>query len=264
MSRLEKIRILNSLLLEEMPEYRQQAERFAEDMESQRRLLRSLMNVRYPGKRLNPEFLRLQDELLAEEREEKGVVDVLELPAVNADSRISLWQGDITCLKADAIVNAANSQMLGCFIPCHACIDNAIHSAAGLQLRDECMELMQAQGHEEPVGRAKITKGYNLPAKFVLHTVGPAVSGTVTQEDEKKLESCYRSCLELAEANGIRSIVFCCISTGVFCFPNGRAAEIAIQTVREYLKGSHIQRVVFNVFQDHDKSIYEHLLKCKA
>ena len=264
MSRLEKIRILNSLLLKEMPEYRQQAERFAEDMESQRRLLRSLMNVRYPGKRLNPEFLRLQDELLAEEREEKGVVDVLELPAVNSDSRISLWQGDITCLKADAIVNAANSQMLGCFIPCHACIDNAIHSAAGLQLREECQELMQAQGHEEPVGRAKITKGYNLPAKFVLHTVGPAVSGTVTQEDEKKLESCYRSCLELAEANGIRSIVFCCISTGVFCFPNGRAAEIAIQTVREYLKGSHIQRVVFNVFQDHDKSIYEHLLKCKA
>ncbi|MCI9176315.1 MAG: protein-ADP-ribose hydrolase [Lachnospiraceae bacterium] len=264
MSRLENIRILNSLLLEEAPEYRQQAERFAEDMGSQRRLLRSLMNVRYPGKRLNPEFLRLQDELLAEEREEKGVVDVLELPAVNSDSRISLWQGDITCLKADAIVNAANSQMLGCFIPCHACIDNAIHSAAGLQLRDECMELMQAQGHEEPVGRAKITKGYNLPAKFVLHTVGPAVSGTVTQEDEKKLESCYRSCLELAEANGIRSIVFCCISTGVFCFPNGRAAEIAIQTVREYLKGSHIQRVVFNVFQDHDKSIYEHLLKCKA
>ena len=168
MSRLEKIRILNSLLLKEMPEYRQQAERFAEDMESQRRLLRSLMNVRYPGKRLNPEFLRLQDELLAEEREEKGVVDVLELPAVNSDSRISLWQGDITCLKADAIVNAANSQMLGCFIPCHACIDNAIHSAAGLQLRDECMELMQAQGCEEPVGRAKITKGYNLPAKFVL------------------------------------------------------------------------------------------------
>lgn len=172
MGRFEKIRILNSLLLEEMPEYRQQAEQFAEDMGSQRRLLRSLMNVRYPGKRLNPEFLRLQDELLVEEREEKGVVDVLELPAVNSDSRISLWQRDITRLNADAVVNAANSQMLGCFIPCHACIDNAIHSAAGLQLRDECMELMQAQGCEEPVGRAKITKGYNLPAKFVLHTVG--------------------------------------------------------------------------------------------
>ena len=210
---VRKIRILNSLLLEEMPEYRQQAERFAEDMESQRRLLRSLMNVRYPGKRLNLEFLHLQDELLAEEREEKGVVDVLELPAVNSDSRISLWQGDITRLK----------------------------------LRDECMELMQAQGCEEPVGRAKITKGYNLPAKFVLHTVGPAVSGAVTQEDEKKLEACYRSCMELAEANGIRSIAFCCISTGVFCFPNELAAEIAVRTVREGLGDSDIQKVVFNL-----------------
>lgn len=261
MSWLEKIRILNSLLLEEMPEYRQQAERFAEDMESQRRLLRSLMNVRYPGKRLNLEFLHLQDELLAEEREEKGVVDVMELPAVNSDSRISLWQGDITRLNADAIVNAVNSQMLGCFIPCHACIDNAIHSAAGLQLRDECMELMQAQGCEEPVGRAKITKGYNLPAKFVLHTVGPAVSGAVTQEDEKKLEACYRSCLELAEANGIRSIAFCCISTGVFCFPNELAAEIAVRTVREGLGDSDIQKVVFNVFQDYDKRIYGNILQ---
>ena len=215
------------------------------------------MNVCYPGKRLSPEFLRLQDELLAEEREEKRVVDVMELPAVNSDSHISLWQGNITCLKADAIVNAANSQMLGCFIPCHACIDNAIHSAAGLQLREECLELMQAQGHEEPVGRAKITKGYNLPAKFVMHTVGPAISGAVTREAEKKLESCYRSCMELAEANGIRSIAFCCISTGVFCFPNELTAEIAVRTVRKCLEGSGIQKVVFNVFQDYDKRIYD-------
>ncbi len=207
------------------------------------------MNVCYPGKRLSPEFLRLQDELLAEEREEKRVVDVMELPAVNSDSHISLWQGNITCLKADAIVNAANSQMLGCFIPCHACIDNAIHSAAGLQLREEYLELMRAQGHEEPVGRAKITKGYNLSAKFVLHTVGPAVSGTVTKEDEKNLESCYRSCMELAEANGIRSIAFCCISTGVFCFPNERAAEIAVRTVRKCLEGSGIQKVVLMCFR---------------
>lgn len=261
MSRLEKIRTLNSLLLKEAPEYRQQAEQFAEDMESQRRLLRSLMNVRYPGKRLNPEFLCLQDELLAEEREEKGVVDVMELPSVGSDSRISIWQGDITRLKADAIVNAANSQMLGCFIPCHACIDNAIHSAAGLQLRDECMELMQAQGCEESVGRAKITRGYNLPAKFVLHTVGPAVAGAVTREDEKKLESCYCSCMELAEANGVRSIAFCCISTGVFCFPNGRAAEIAVRTVWKCLGDSDIQKVVFNVFQEYDKRIYDAILR---
>lgn len=142
---------------------------FPQDMESQRRLLRSLMNVCYPGKHLNPEYLRLQDELLAEEREERGVVDVMELPLVNTDSRISVWQGDITRLRADAIVNAANSQMPGCFIPCHACIDNAIHSAAGLQFREECMGLMREQGFEEPVGRAKITKGYNLTVKYVLH-----------------------------------------------------------------------------------------------
>lgn len=257
MDRREKIRKLIGLLLEEQPEYRQQAAQFPQDMESQRRLLRSLMNFRYPGKRLNVEYLHLQDELLSEERDEKGVVDVMELPSVRVDRRISVWQGDITRLNADAIVNAANSQMLGCFIPCHACIDNAIHSAAGLQLREECLELMQAQGHEEPVGRAKITKGYNLPAKFVMHTVGPAISGAVTREAEKKLESCYRSCMELAEANGIRSIAFCCISTGVFCFPNELTAEIAVRTVRKCLEGSGIQKVVFNVFQDYDKRIYD-------
>lgn len=262
MDQIEKIRKLNSLLLKEEPEYRQQAAQFSKDRKSQRRLLRSLMNVHVPGKPLNPGFLRLQDELLVEEREEKGIVDVMALPPVEPGSRICVWQGDITRLKADAIVNAANSQMLGCFIPCHACIDNAIHSAAGLQLREECMELMQAQGYEEPVGKAKITKGYNLPAKFVLHTVGPAISGTVTEEDEKMLESCYRSCLELAEAHALKSLAFCCISTGVFCFPNERAAEIAIQTVQEYLKGSDIQKVVFNVFQDYDKSIYDRLLHC--
>lgn len=261
MDRREKIRKLISLLLEEEPGYRQQAAQFPQDMESQRRLLRSLMNVRYPGKHLNPEYLRLQDELLAEEREERGVVDVMELPLVNTDSRISVWQGDITRLRADAIVNAANSQMLGCFIPCHACIDNAIHSAAGLQLREECMGLMREQGFEEPVGRAKITKGYNLPAKYVLHTVGPAVSGKVTEEDKKMLESCYRSCLELAEFHRVRSVAFCCISTGVFCFPNELAAEIAVRTVRECLKELEIQKVVFNVFQDYDNKIYDELLQ---
>lgn len=255
------MRKLIGLLLEEGPEYRQQAEQFPQDMESQRRLLRSLMNIRYPGKRLNPEYLRLQDELLVEEREEKGVVDVMELPPVNADGCISVWQGDITRLRADAIVNAANSQMLGCFIPCHACIDNAIHSAAGLQFREECMGLMREQGFEEPVGRAKITKGYNLPAKYVLHTVGPAVLGKVTEEDIKMLESCYRSYLDLAESRQVRNVAFCCISTGVFCFPNELAAEIAVQTVREYLKVSEIQKVVFNVFQDHDKKLYDNLLK---
>lgn len=177
MDRREKIRKLISLLLEEQPEYRQQVARFPQDMKSQQHLLRSLMNVCYPEKCLNPEYLCLQDELLAEE---KGGVDVMGLPPVNTDGRISVWQRDITWLMADAIVNAANSRMIGRFIPCHGCIDNAIHSAAGLQLREECMGLMQEQGSEEPVGRAKITKGYNLPAKYVLHTIGPAVSGKVT------------------------------------------------------------------------------------
>ena len=231
MDRIEKIKKLNRLLLEDLPEYVQETVRFEDNLESQRRLLRSLMNVRYPGGELNPEYLCLQDELLSEEREEKGVVDVMQLPPVNTDRRISIWQGDITRLKADAIVNAANSAMLGCFVPCHACIDNAIHSAAGLQLREECAALMRVQGYDEPVGGAKITQGYNLPAKHVLHTVGPVIETEVTEEKRRMLESCYVSCMELAEAYQLKSIAFCCISTGVFRFPNRLAAEIAVQAV---------------------------------
>ena len=174
---------------------------------------------------------------------------------------MALWQGDITTLKVDAIVNAANSQMLGCFVPCHGCIDNAIHSAAGLQLRDECARIMAAQGHPEPNGQAKLTAGYNLPARFVLHTVGPVISGAVTGRDRAELASCYRACLELAAAHHLESVAFCCISTGEFHFPNQPAAEIAVETVTAFLRQNRsIQRVIFNVFKDRDAAIYRTLL----
>jgi O-acetyl-ADP-ribose deacetylase (regulator of RNase III) len=172
-----------------------------------------------------------------------------------------LWQGDIATLKVDAIVNAANSSLLGCFVPCHACIDNAIHTFAGVQLRLECAGIMSAQGHPEPTGRAKITAAYNLPCKHVLHTVGPIVSGRPTNKDCDLLASCYRSCLELAERNGLSSVAFCCISTGEFHFPNEKAAEIAVATARETLaKSGSGLKIVFNIFKDKDMEIYERLL----
>lgn len=261
MTRLEQIRTLNTILLKEMPQYREQAERFPADDASQRRLLRSMMNVR-PPMPLDPAFLKVQNELLSAEREEKGVVDAMALPIVRSDPRLAVWQGDITRLKADAIVDADNSALLGCFVPCHGCIDNAIHSAAGLQLRDECAAIMRAQGHPEPNGRAKLTKGYNLPARYVLHTVGPIVGQWVTWKDRRELAACYRSCLELAAEHGLRSVAFCCISTGEFHFPNREAAEIAVKTAREFLTGNTtIERVIFNVFKDIDAEIYRRLLE---
>ena len=254
------IQKLIALLLDEMPEYRAQAVQVGEDHAAQRGLLRALMNVR-PPRPLSEEFLHLQDELLSAEREEHGVVDAMTLLAVPSDPRIVLWQGDITRLAADAIVNAANSALLGCFIPCHRCIDNAIHSAAGLQLRAECAAIMERQGHPEETGRAKLTAGYNLPARHVLHTVGPIVAGALTDEDRVLLASCYRSCLSLAVAHGLRSVAFCCISTGEFHFPNAAAAEIAVREVRAFLReNDSIERVVFNVFKDEDRAIYERLL----
>ena len=252
----EKLKFLIGYLLDDMPEHKEAAKNIP-DPEI---LLRALMNVRTPGKSLSPEFFRIQDEYLSLLRERKGVVDAMSLPEVLP--RISLWQGDITRLRADAIVNAANSLMLGCFIPCHRCIDNAIHSAAGLQLRDECNELMTAQGHEEPIGRAKITKGWNLPASHVIHTVGPYVGDELTEEHCRQLEGCYRSCLECAEGNGLRSIAFCCISTGEFHFPNEIAAKIAVRTVRDFLTTNDtIRRVIFNVFKDYDYELYVKELK---
>ena len=257
---LSIIQKINEMLLTEMPEYRAQAAEIGASGEQQRRLLRALMNVR-PPRPLSEDFLALQDELLSAEREARGVVDVMALPSVASDVRIALWQGDITRLAADAIVNAANAALLGCFIPCHRCIDNAIHSAAGLQLRAACAALMEEQGHPEETGTAQITEGYNLPARHVIHTVGPIVSGALTDRHLVQLASCYRSCLSLAAERGLRSIAFCCISTGEFHFPRAAAAEIAVREVRDFLtRETSIERVVFNVFQDEDRNIYERLL----
>ncbi len=260
MEHMEEINLLNGLLLEEMPQYKPEAARFSGDAAGQRRLLRSLMNIR-PPMALSPRFLRAQDALLSDEREEKGVVDPDALPPTAAQPRIVLWQGDITRLAAEAIVNAANSGLTGCYVPCHSCIDNAIHSAAGLELREECARLMRAQGHEEPTGRAKLTGGYNLPAKYVLHTVGPIITGAVTERDRAALASCYRSCLELAAERGLRSLAFCCISTGEYRFPKQEAAQIAVETVLAFLRENQTpQRVIFNVHSRENYEIYEKLL----
>ncbi len=260
MTRIQQIQALNQILLMEMPEYRSQAAQFPNDYAAQRRLLRSLMNVR-PPMPLKPEFLAAQDKLLSTEREEKGVVDGDTLPVTAANPRLVLWQGDITRLKVDAIVDAGNSALLGCFCPCHGCIDNAIHSAAGLQLRDECNQLMTTQGHPEPTGHAKLTGGCNLPARYVLHTVGPIVQSRVTEQDRVELANCYRSCLTLAAEKGLSSVAFCCISTGEFHFPNREAAEIAVKTVTDFLQApTSIKKVIFNVFKDIDAQIYRDIL----
>ncbi|MDE6666763.1 MAG: protein-ADP-ribose hydrolase [Clostridia bacterium] len=226
--------------------------------ENKPRYFRALVNVRMP-KAASKEFLQIQDEYLREELRRKGITDIADLKPVAPD--IYLWQGDITTLKCDGIVNAANSQLLGCFCPNHGCIDNAIHTFAGVQLRLECAEIMKAQKVEEATGNAKITKAYNLPCKYVLHTVGPIVCGSLMQKNEIELSNCYRSCLELADKNKLQSIAFCCISTGEFHFPNERAAQIAVQTVAEHKRqtGSKI-KVIFNVFKDYDYEIYAKLL----
>ena len=230
------------------------------DKTGQEKLLRSLMNVRLP-KPVSEEFLKIQDAYLAERNRERGVTDSADLTSVQSDPRLYIWQGDITTLKCDAIVNACNAQMLGCFSPLHACIDNFIHTYAGVELRLKMYEIMTKQGHAEETGKAKITSGYNLPAKYILHTVGPIVRGTVTGEDEELLASCYRECLKLAADTGVKSIAFCCLSTGVFCFPQQRAAEIAVDTVKRYLnEDNRIQKVIFNVFKDDDRIIYSSML----
>ena len=197
------------------------------ESESQRQLLRGLMNIRAP-RRMDAEFLKTQDEYLQAETAAKGITDIDDLTP--AQPRLYLWQGDITTLRCDAIVNAANSGMTGCYIPNHRCIDNAIHTFAGVELRLACAELMRQQGYPEPTGQAKITPAFNLPCRYVLHTVGPIINGRVTKADEELLASCYRSCLELAAENNLESVAFCCISTGEFHFPNELAAEIAIET----------------------------------
>ena len=228
------------------------------DAPGQRRLLRSLMNVRPPAP-AGEEFLAVQDAYLRQDLSDRGTVSLADLEPLPGG--LCLWQGDITRLQCGAIVNAANSGMTGCYVPCHACIDNCIHTYAGVELRLACAALMAQQGHEEPTGQAKITKAYNLPCDYVLHTVGPIVSGRVTARDEALLASCYRACLALAAEHGVESIAFCCISTGVFHFPNRRAAEIAVETVRRWKAetGSEM-KVIFNVFKDIDREIYGRLL----
>ena len=256
MTQAERRLYLINALLAERPSCRRQP--IPQDAQGQKRLLRGLLNVR-PPKAIAPEFLDVQDAYLLEELAEGGITRVEELTPVAGG--LYLWQGDITRLACGAIVNAANSGLTGCYVPNHACIDNCIHTFAGVQLRLDCAEQMARQGHAEPTGQAKLTRAYNLPCDYVLHTVGPVVSGHVTPEDERLLASCYRSCLTLAAAHGAKSIAFCCISTGVFHFPNDRAAEIAVETVRQYQRetGSEM-KVIFNVFKDLDRELYEQLL----
>lgn len=257
MNKLDKLLRLNEILLCEAPCYREQAREFSKSFSSQWKLFRSLVNIR-KASAAGEEFLSLQDELLQQMIAEKGVTDLSELTPVRGN--IYLWQGDITTLRCDGIVNAANSRMTGCYIPCHGCIDNAIHTFAGVQLRLECAEIMEKQGFSEPAGQAKITGAYNLPGRYVLHTVGPIVSGKLTKRDCALLKSCYESCLKLAKAQGLESLAFCCISTGEFHFPKGKAAEIAVETVSEYLRTENM-KVIFNVFSEEDYKIYRDLLK---
>ena len=257
MNQIEKRLFLIQSLLNERPSCQKRI--IPTDSERQKILLRGLMNVRRPAS-IGSDFLHVQDEYLKGETAAKGVTDIADLTPIQPG--LYLWQGDITTLKCDAIVNAANSGMTGCYIPNHRCIDNAIHTYAGVELRLACEELMEQQGYPEPTGQAKITPAFNLPCRYVLHTVGPIISGRVTQEDADLLASCYRSCLELAAGNSLESVAFCCISTGEFHFPNELAAEIAVQTVKEFLKKqTSVKKVIFNVFKDLDKAIYEKLLR---
>ena len=256
-------------LLDEMPQYKDTE--IPEDPHQQWLLLRALFNVRMPAP-VSEEFSEIEGEYLRTFTEEKGITDVNDLKPCMSDDRLVLWQGDITTLKCDAIVNAANSGMTGCYQPNHNCIDNAEQTFAGAEMRYECYQYMEKQAslhggsYEEPTGQAVITKGYNLPAKYVIHTVGPIVQGWLTKKDKDLLSSCYTSCLEKAEEYHLESIAFCCISTGVFMFPQDKAAEIAVHTVKEYLDShsdASVKKVIFNVFKDSDLQIYDALLNRK-
>ena len=251
----KRLFLIQSLLEEEVPWRNTE---IPKDSEDQKSLLRGLMNLRSP-KPIGKEFLQIQDEYLQGKTAAKGITDAADLTPIQPG--LYLWQGDIATLKCDAIVNAANSGMTGCYVPNHNCIDNVIHTFAGVELRLACGKLMEEQGHPEPTGQAKITPGFNLPCKYILHTVGPIIEGEVTRKDRELLASCYRSCLKLGAENGVESLAFCCISTGVFHFPNELAAEIAVDTVKEFLKKeTSIKKVIFNVFKDLDREIYSRIL----
>lgn len=239
------------------------------DYEEKRKLLRALMNIQSPIQ-LSDEFYQIQNKILCDETKNKELTSSDEIKTVSSntdeiESKLALWQGDITTLKVDAIVNAANSQMLGCFIPLHNCIDNQIHSAAGFQLRMDCDRIMKKQGRNEETGNAKITKGYNLASKYVIHTVGPAIPNgrSPNKDEEGQLSSCYNSCLELADKKGLKSIAFCSISTGVFNFPKDLASKIAIKTVKDYLienNDTNLEKIIFNTFSDSATEIYRNNL----
>lgn len=257
MTQTERRTYLLAALLQEQPRYSKIE--IPPNEQEQKKLLRSLLNIRMPLPVTN-EFLKVQDAYLQEETRQKGITDLDDLQPLPGG--LYLWRGDITTLRCDGIVNAANSRLLGCFCPNHGCIDNAIHTFAGVQLRLACAEQMRQQNHEEETGKAKITPAFNLPSRYILHTVGPMISGRLTRQDGELLSSCYRSCLELAEQNALTSVAFCCISTGEFHFPNHKAAEIAVRTVKEYKKQTHSEiEVIFNVFQQSDYTIYKELLR---
>lgn len=256
MNQTAKLDYLINYLLAENPAYRSVAVPDGEG--EKRRLLRSLMNLRPPVE-ISGEFLAVQDDYLRAETAAKGVEEPRSL--TEREKGVYLWKGDITLLAADGIVNAANSKMLGCFVPCHGCVDNAIHSAAGVQLRLKCREIMEEQGHDEQAGGVKITPAYNLPSKYVLHTVGPVVSGVPDGMDERLLRSCYVSCMDKAAEYNLKTLAFCCVSTGEFGFPRQRAAEIAVDTVRRYRENkANAPEVIFDVFGQEDYDIYDRLL----
>ena len=256
MNKQEKRLYLIKYLLAENPNY--QNVNIPNDEDEQKKILRSLFNVRFPSP-IDDSFLKVQDEYLKEELLTKGITDVKDLMPIEED--IYLWQGDITTLRCDAIVNAANSGMTGCYIPCHNCIDNIIHTYAGIELRNECNDIIVKQGHEEEAGYAKITRAYNLPCKYIIHTVGTIVEGEVTKKNEEELKSCYLSCMKLTDEYNIESIAFCCISTGIFGFPNEKAGEIAVKTISEYkTKTKSKVKVIFDVFKECDLQIYKKLL----
>lgn len=270
----ERTNLLLKKLQEDSPEYRG-LDTTGYNLTEKKNAIRSLMNIRMP-RELSDELVDLQDEYLQREREAKGVVDLADIPTskealnskVSYADKISLWQGDITRLNVGAIVNAANSRMLGCFVPCHRCIDNAIHSAAGMQLREECNDIMKqrqlkyGRNYEEPTGTATLTLGYNLPCEYVIHTVGPIVYDGLNDRLCQDLRNCYESVLQCCLEHHIKSVAFCCISTGEFHFPNDRAAEIAVEAVTAFLEehGDCMDRIIFNVFKDNDKNIYEKIL----
>ncbi len=235
------------------------------DMEGKKRILRSLMNIRMPRK-MDESILKVQDEYLQERIRENGIVELSDIPIIR--SGLSIWQGDITRLAVDAIVNAANSQMLGCFVPMHTCVDNCIHTFAGVQLRAECnrqmdqLRIRYGRDYEQPTAVPMLTDAYNLPAKKIIHIVGPIVQYKLTSALEKDLADCYRNTLDMCKDNGLKSVAFCCISTGVFHFPNKRAAQIAVSTVEKWITDNPcvIERVIFNVFKDEDKKYYEEII----